>query len=72
MCEKIMEIQPLNSFFGLQLYYMVKNNKTLKLQGYNMCCFILQSHFSDYTYITGSISIINQKDKYSSLQYEST
>jgi len=27
------KIQPLNSFFGLQLYYRVKNNKNLKLQG---------------------------------------
>jgi len=34
MSEKYYEkIQHLSSFFGLQLYYRVKNNKNLKLHG---------------------------------------
>ena len=36
MPEKIHEkIQPLSSFFRLQLYYRIKNNKNLNLERYN-------------------------------------
>jgi len=35
--QKIMKIQTLYHFYGLHVYYMVKNMINLKLQGYNMC-----------------------------------
>ena len=50
--KKLWKIQHLDHFFGLHVYYIVKNKKNLKLIGLKYVFFILHGHFSDIAYIT--------------------